>query len=84
VETVAAAVRYATASADRAMAAVAATELQLQLARTRYKVGASSFLEVIVAEQAVFAARQEMIGTEAEAARSLAALFGAMGLGGEA
>jgi len=84
VETVAAAVRYATASADRAMAAVAATELQLQLARTRYKAGASSFLEVIVAEQAVFAARQEMIGTEAEAARSLAALFGAMGLGGEA
>jgi NodT family efflux transporter outer membrane factor (OMF) lipoprotein len=69
-------------SAGFAAQAAAASERQLNLARSRYRAGVSSFLDVIIAEQSVFAARQSVTSAEADAARALAALYAAMGLGG--
>ncbi|MDX2222263.1 MAG: efflux transporter outer membrane subunit [Rhodospirillaceae bacterium] len=76
--------RGADAAAERSAAAVRAAELQLQLARARYRAGANSFLEVIVAEQDLLAARRALITADADASRALAALYAAMGLGGAA
>jgi multidrug efflux system outer membrane protein len=82
VETASNAFNSAHASAGFAAQAVAGSERQLNLAGSRYRAGVSSFLDVIIAEQSVFAARQSVTSAEADAARALAALYAAMGLGG--
>ena len=82
VETAANAYDQSQSAAVFAQKAVSASEQQLKLARSRYKAGVNSFIDVVVAEQAVLNARQSLISSEADAARALAQLYGAMGLGG--
>jgi NodT family efflux transporter outer membrane factor (OMF) lipoprotein len=82
VETAANAYEQAQSAAVFAQSAVGASEQQLTLARSRYQAGINSFIDVVAAEQAVLNARQSLISTQADAARALAELYGAMGLGG--
>lgn len=57
---------------------------QADLARARYSAGLSPLLDVLVAQQAVFASEAALSRAQADAAQAYARLSSAMGLGGGA
>jgi multidrug efflux system outer membrane protein len=83
VERALAAARSAAARSDALNRALGAAADQSRLASSRYRSGLAPFLEVLVAERAVFDAEANLAGARADAARAYAALNLAMGLGAD-
>jgi outer membrane protein, multidrug efflux system len=79
VETQAGAVRRADAAVMALDAAVASASDQARLARVRYTSGLSSFLDVLVADQALYEAESARTTARAERATAAFALIAALG-----